>query len=633
MTALLVRHPAPSPTESLFGYILRLSETNGYTTPWSLFSLAGMGQHEIRTTGIKIGKLAQVTGRSQAELEAISYRWRGDRPRGCRLLGHLLIPQDLTLTRPKLCPQCAAERGFVEAHFDLALMTGCPVHKRSLLSRCPTCTRPLRWFRPGLLECHCGASFLDSDLPSISLAEADLLDIVRRKTLGLGSAAECASGLPSSHLEVMSLRSLLALIGILGKRRLVVEGNGDRKNPRRIALAAAKVLADWPNNFCRLLGAMEAGLPENSSRGVSRGELRGIYSSLFKQKWITPTEHADFLRTAFLEFMKNRQGTSFIDSKLMKRVRAAEPERFVSRAAFARRYGIDSRTATRFLEGEALPSRRFRWGSSERELVDIGAVRLPCTAPGRIYRVRRAAATIGISVNLLRSLRASGDFEVNHQPRMKAGFHELDVEAFIEKLKGLAPSVGAASVLPHKFVAFARVAHGPGCSVAVKATIVRAMLSGELPIVGNIDGTVSGLLLPHDECEHLANDARARASGDARTPSEAAQHLKCDSGSIPSLVEMGLLRGRRVLKGLRITEESIAEFNRRYVSVASIANTIGTSSRALMNFCFNRGIPMVHAQKQGNRGTQAFVRVEQKQELLGFRYRRTAAVPLVPLCG
>src|SRR5208283_4872180 len=40
---LLVRHPAPFPTESLFGYILRLSEENGYTTPWSLLLLAQMG--------------------------------------------------------------------------------------------------------------------------------------------------------------------------------------------------------------------------------------------------------------------------------------------------------------------------------------------------------------------------------------------------------------------------------------------------------------------------------------------------------------------------------------------------------------------------------------------------------------
>ncbi|MGO9515716.1 MAG: hypothetical protein ACLPND_01595 [Candidatus Korobacteraceae bacterium] len=90
----------------------------------------------------------------------------------------------MVVTRPKLCPECVAEKGFIEAHFDLALMTGCPVHSWSLLSRCPGCMEPLRWFRPGLLECDCGASVRNANLPAISMAESDLLDIVRRKMLG-----------------------------------------------------------------------------------------------------------------------------------------------------------------------------------------------------------------------------------------------------------------------------------------------------------------------------------------------------------------------------------------------------------------------------------------------------------------
>jgi len=37
---LLVRHPAPKPTESLLGYVLRVSEGNGYSSPWSVYRLA-----------------------------------------------------------------------------------------------------------------------------------------------------------------------------------------------------------------------------------------------------------------------------------------------------------------------------------------------------------------------------------------------------------------------------------------------------------------------------------------------------------------------------------------------------------------------------------------------------------------
>lgn len=64
-TPLLVRHPAPQPTEGLRGYVLRLAQDNGYRSPWNVFCLAGMKQHEARDTRIRIGKLAKVCNWSQ----------------------------------------------------------------------------------------------------------------------------------------------------------------------------------------------------------------------------------------------------------------------------------------------------------------------------------------------------------------------------------------------------------------------------------------------------------------------------------------------------------------------------------------------------------------------------------------
>jgi len=109
---------------------------------------------------------------------------------------------------------------------------------------------------------------------------------------------------------------------------------------------------------------------------------------------------------------------------------------------------------------------------------------------------------------------------------MKAGFHELDVDAFVRKLKALAPAASTPEELPPKCVTFARVARGRGCSVEVKVSIVRAILSGELPVISNVDGTVGGLLIPHEDFQRLVNDARAHASGHTRTPSEATRYLK-----------------------------------------------------------------------------------------------------------
>src|SRR5271157_2975925 len=615
----LVRHPAPFRTESLFGYILRLSEQNGYTTPWSLFLLAQIRQHEARSTGMKVAKLAQICNRPQNELQSISYRWPGDHRRSCRLLGHLLTPWELVVARPRLCPECVAEKGFIEAHFDLALMTGCPIHRRSLLCRCPGCMKPLRWFRPGLLECHCGTSLRNADLPAISGAEADLLDIMRRKILGLAAGRNYASGLPGSCLEVMNLQALLSLVGMLGRRRMVVDNGSDRRNAQHIVFAAASVLADWPNNFFRLLRGITEGMPTDASTGVARGRLGGIYRSLLNLRRIMPTEQADFLRIAFLDFVRNDWRPDFIDQKLMKRIRTGQSERFISRAAFARRYGIDTRAAARFLEDQGVPSRTFRWGKSERKLIDSAAATLSPTVPGKIYRLRQAAAMVGISSELLKCLKASGDFEVNHLLRTKPGFHELDIEAFIQRLNSLAPPVNPADLSSSKYVRFAIVARGWYGSVEAKAHIVRAVLSRKLPVVGDVDGTVAGLLVSYEGFQRLAHDERARAHGDTRTIAEAARQLDCNTRSVRRLVELEWLTASRASKALRVTEESIAEFKKRYVSLVSIARTTNSASWALQNICKRCNVPLLVASQPSKKSSQAFIRAGQRQELLGLR--------------
>lgn len=52
---------------------------------------------------------------------------------------------------------------------------------------------------------------------------------------------------------------------------------------------------------------------------------------------------------------------------------------------------------------------------------------------------------------------------------------------------------------------------------------MRAVLSRELPVVGNVDGTVAGLLVSYEEFQRLAHDERARPNGDTETSADAAQ--------------------------------------------------------------------------------------------------------------
>jgi hypothetical protein len=159
-------------------------------------------------------------------------------------------------------------------------------------------------------------------------------------------------------------------------------------------------------------------------------------------------------------------------------------------------------------------------------------------------------------------------------------------------------------------------------SVEAKANIVRAVLSRDLPVVGNVDGTVAGLLVSYEGFQRLAHDERARANGETRTIAEAARQLECNTSSIRRLVELEWLRARPSPKAFRVTEESIAEFKKRYVSLLSIARTTNSASWALQNTCKRCNLPMLVASQPRKKGSQAFIRAEQRQELLCLRSSR-----------
>ena len=618
-TPLLVRHPAPFPTESLVGYVLRLAEENGYASPWSVYSLAGLKQSEIRTSGFKLEKLAAIINRPASELESIGYSAPLNQPRWARLLGHSLVPTDLNIVNPGLCPRCVAEKGFIEAHWHLTLMVGCPVHECMTASCCPKCGKRLRLFRRGFLECGCGGNLMDCTLPPLPKADAALLDILRRKVLGLPANDENPLSLPRNQLMAMNLRSMLLVVRTLGRHRLIADGSRNLEDERQLLSASARVLLDWPKNFIALLKDIGERL-QLSGKGGVRKQFEPIYGALFKNRAINPREQTDFLRVAFLEFAENHWDRGYVDPKLLKQARGKVTSRFITKSEFAAQVGIHVLTASRILKDQKIPSRRVQCGKSERILVDLSSNVIPRTCPGKIYRERDAAKRMGLSVGVLRALKNSGIFEFNHLLQTKGGYHELDIDAFTKRLLALAPPAGPASGNASEYITVKTVMAGHHDSPEAKVDVVRALLAGSLAIVGNTNGTIAGLLMDGSEYGRFVTSARSRAAGDTMPSYIVEKHLLCDASTVPSLLQMGLLEGHRSPTGLRTTSGSVEAFKTKYVSLASIANSIGnTSSRALMRLCERHGIELLSVPGTGRRGQQPFIRISDRPKLMQAR--------------
>jgi hypothetical protein len=246
-------------------------------------------------------------------------------------------------------------------------------------------------------------------------------------------------------------------------------------------------------------------------------------------------------------------------------------------------------------------------GKADRILVDANQAAIPRTFPGKIYRKREAAKRLGIPVSVLQALKEGGIYEVDHLLPTRAGFHELDLEAFRQKFLALVPGNVTSYISGIESVTVRSVLSA--ChATKIKVKLMRALLAKEIAVVGNADGTIGGVLLDCFGYRQFIVDARSGAAGNAKTPGQVARQLSCDPEAVAALVRLGLLQNGTTPVGLRIADESVTAFRREYISLAAIAKAEQTSSRALMRRYRGRGISMLLVPMK-RRGPQPFIRV------------------------
>lgn len=601
-TPLLVRHPAPHPTESLPGYMLRLAEENGYPSPWRVCLLAGLKQNEIRTSGFQVEKLAAVSNQPSSRLREISFSAPSERPRWARLLNHPVVPTDLSLMECRICPDCVAELGFIEAHWHLRLMLACPKHLRLALVQCSSCGKALRWFRPGLLECQCGASLLRQCVNSIAADQASLLAVIRAKVIG----EECRGGnptsLPLANLCAMDVRSLLATIRILGKYQLLADGADATADERQIVFAATLALSDWPNKFVHLLRSLgeQPGVAASGSVGK---QFDGIYRSLTKNKAIVKGQ-VGFLRAAFIDFVQNHWGLGFVDRKLSRSATGHE-SRYITLAEFARRVGVQPRTAARLLNSGTHASRRVPCGRSNRVIVDTVSDGAIVKSPGLILRTRDAARQLSLPVSVILELRRLGVFQVRNLPPEYPGWHERDVADFERSLTGVNATSGAAKST--ETIALSKFMNNRHLSPVLKAGLIRNLFLRAIPVVGCRQPCIGALQIPIESYRQYVSLASQIETGTSSI-AEVARELSCDPATLPGLVRLGHLRAIRTARALRIDNQSVSEFASAYTCLAPHSNSLGTSTRALMRKCRERGLDMLLVERKGRSTFQAFIR-------------------------
>lgn len=183
----LLRRPKPKCDESFLGYIIRLSEENGYENPrWLLNSaniLFDKNASFLWKENTSFYKLSKIIGLRSARLENLlypkitlephlsfsqaqamtnSYKLSVSQQYDLRsVFGQNIIRYMIRLNPSKICPVCLAKINYIRKIWDLIPITVCPRHACLLVDSCPKCNKAIEFRRANVSVCPCNFDWRD----------------------------------------------------------------------------------------------------------------------------------------------------------------------------------------------------------------------------------------------------------------------------------------------------------------------------------------------------------------------------------------------------------------------------------------------------------------------------------------
>lgn len=604
----LVLTPRPYKFESLKGYILRSSEANAYDTPTTMLSSAGMTSGEMISIIPPLEKLAPLFNLSITEMTKLGYRKPLGSPSAKHIwiYNHQLPTYYLNIKRPKICTECILQTGFTESFWDLKHAIACPKHNRYLLKSCPDCKKHLSWFRPGLLTCSCGCD--------LSQTKGDLLN--NQAVLGLltflrnqlkrephdNKLLKQRLGFPVEHLETLTLAELLSIIIRFENKGSYPKMPLDEHKGYQEEVTLAKVsqaLENWPEGLYHYLDSFNHERASAKGFGL-RKQFESFYGSLFKSD--IPKEKIAFIKDAFIKFGAEEWKQAFVTNKLDGGT--GQGKQLVGIYGLAGALGVMTSTARKIVAQQLILSATITHNGKSRKLFDLDQP-LPFKASvGASFTVRKAAAWLRLPVSVLKILRKQGDYEVQHIANPMAAYHELDLNAFRDKL--LACRTINSQAVSDEYITLKQAMLMKAGADAIKASFVSAILSGKLLPIGSVDGNIDGILFTRSDVDQFMLKSKGSFFG-STTIVAAAKQLHCDPIVVKNLFYEGLLSGDQKPNGLFIRQDSLNAFGKRYVSCAAIAAEQKTNSSKIVRICNQQRIDLHFFQRETGKNPQPFV--------------------------
>lgn len=209
---LLIRK-RPQADESLWGYLIRLTEDNCYEDVSWILSLAGMKGNNHAGVSSRYffnpesnpSNLSELTGITLMSMMYLPVNPQRS-SKGHVFFGNPAPRRMIRVFSPKICTKCLAESNYIRRIWDYVLLTACPIHYCLLITTCQKCQRKIGARRCKVSECDCGFDWRDS---TPTVLKADDLRLANRIYQLCGQTdVRLTPQLQRNHLATVDLAEL-----------------------------------------------------------------------------------------------------------------------------------------------------------------------------------------------------------------------------------------------------------------------------------------------------------------------------------------------------------------------------------------------------------------------------------------
>lgn len=566
---MLVATPRPAPTESLMGYLLRLTEANGY--PTLTFVWNDVKKEERASYGrIESEKLADTAGIDLAVAQRLSMTHPTNQRAILVVLGTELPALEVRVNSPQVCPECIRATGACEAFWDLRQAVACPLHSTILIDTCARCHEQISWCRAKVAICKCGANLATARTRKAPAQLVSLMQALRARTYGEALGGPFPAEL--DHLKHLDLASLCKLIWVL-KTELHAADGGSIKLKGRATVAAyahrvARILSDWPHGFRRFLSDVYRPRIETAEY---LPHFRGLFSWLLVRLMKnTPGgyETYTFLAPEVAQWASDYWSHDALGNRMGGHISKNEM-RWGSSQDAKKILGCNQNGVNQLIESGQLPIRkRTRTRFSRAVLIDLEWCRGRRKSAYAALDEREAASMIGVSIQTLRRLSRQGFLPSTYSTKHCGRYTKEDVAAFAESL--MRAGCGKRASKSADLLTLKQVFRLIAIDWDQKAKLIAEIVKNPKLIVGVTHPALVGFQIRREALRGIfPNEMRAL---DRAVPCrEAAKRLGCTPSVAAGLVRQGYLASTSRGWDSAVCARSLARFEERYEMAQRIA--------------------------------------------------------------